>query len=1766
MVKISYKKIGVGRSAWLVLCLFITFSGVNTLNAQVINGNNWYFGNSQNAILFKKSNNDFALDDMQATPYGRGGSVVISSEVDGNTIFYSDGVNIYDATHQTILNGTGLSGDSSINQATVAAPRPGSANNREWLIFTNSGSAGVNEIQYTRVNSTFSGNAMPGQPVLGEVIPTEKNVSTGLVNPAPGMLMVRSSSDPTNFWLISENNVTREFQVTLIDAGLTLVTQTFPNPGPLITAESFSAVQISSDTVRIAVSPQEANANIQLWTLDISIGNPESGMMTFERTLTNTGNSDDVSPAIYDTEWSADGSKLYISRQGSTGNTANLFQVDFNDSLENVNSILSTPVFRSFGLKLGPNDTLYHLYQPTAAAPIELGAVNQPRQTFDSTAYDLQPSPGTFFNGLQFPSQAIPNMSTLGAVVFAFEDACFGSSTKFTPKVDIPPAFYFWDFGDGSTSFSHSPVHTYGAAGTFTVMLSVFLNGATDTFSQTVNIIDPMLMVDIFPDSTICPGQIVVLDPMPDPATSAVSYTWSTGETTPTIDVDSTGTYWVSVQSSAIDPNTGLPSGCMAFDEVMILVYGDTVQASNQWYFGDKAGIDFNETPPLALTDGESQSPEAAATISDIDGELLFYTNGTTVYNKEHTRMFNGDNIGGDSTSAQGALIVQLPDDETIFYIFMTDPAWGDQTFDLNYAMVDMKLDTARGGVILKDRPVYFRSTERLTASSPGGNLVWLLSHEFGNNTFRAYPIDTTGIRAPRLSSVGTRLSSATEGHSRNSMKLSADVSKVAMTIAGAENFVEVFDFVDSVGEVTNPLKINIGEPAPAEIYGVEWSSDNQKLYVTTRGGGNSKLLQFDVDTTDVATIEASKFEVANDAQEFGQIQTGPNGVIYMAVDGAGALGTINSPNADDAGVGFVLAGFDLAGQTSTLGLPNFVQNQSQPPPGPSLTVGPGCRGQVINMSANGTSNIDTYEWIFGDGQGTGPMAPMDTSHVYNLPGDYTVQVRITNVCGLDTLLSQAITINVDIPRPTVPGVSALCDDTLILDAYEGSPQLALPTFIYNWSTGDTTQTVSITVPSTLTVSVTDRATGCVSDTVTVLVGDGRPQVDLGPPMTLCQDVAFGPLDAGNPGASYAWTINGTNSGSGRFQNVNSSVAGVFDYEVAVTDPITGCIGRSTLNITVNEEPQISLTTVATLACGASDGSINLTFTSSGNFDYDVISGGAGSTSVMAGSFSGPGSINIPGLAAGNYSVTATNQVTGCSNTISANINDGNTQFLATLTPVPGCSTTGNVSDLGDLTLNLTDNGGGLPSTFDYELIDNAGVTVQSGSSTAAALPLSLTDLDSGVYNIVVTRTAPGLPCVQTAQVTLDELPPANIIVDPIYNFCGGQGTIPATVTPGASLTWTLPDGSTAVVNSLVTTQSGTHTVRSTGAGLCDRVETVEVIISNDPVVTIDVSGDLCDGMLTLTASSDDPVAANSFIWGSTDSNNGAIGSSIVVMQSGTFTVTPRNQSTGCLANTSIDVLVEPVLELFITSDPDCDNNPNVFLIAESNITADVVFEWIDPAGNILPDTTATISVTESGTYTARVIRRVSGCDASALFNIIVEPIDDADLILPIRAVICPLDASTASTTLDAGVFNTYEWRLLPDETVISRSQILTVNTEGRYEVTLFNGFTCTRDVIDVVEDCTPRIFAPNAFTPNGDGINDNFFVFSNPFVTDFEIWIHNRWGELVFQADNIDFRWDGEFRGEMGTVGTYAYVVRFRSTVEELGELEQHGAVTLIR
>lgn len=115
---------------------------------------------------------------------------------------------------------------------------------------------------------------------------------------------------------------------------------------------------------------------------------------------------------------------------------------------------------------------------------------------------------------------------------------------------------------------------------------------------------------------------------------------------------------------------------------VLILFYGATCLSqgeANVWYFGENAGLDFNNGAPVAITNGQLVTDEGCATISNATGQLLFYTDGVTVYNRNHSIMLNGTGLLGHASSTQSATIIPQPGTTHLYYIF-TDCADAPET------------------------------------------------------------------------------------------------------------------------------------------------------------------------------------------------------------------------------------------------------------------------------------------------------------------------------------------------------------------------------------------------------------------------------------------------------------------------------------------------------------------------------------------------------------------------------------------------------------------------------------------------------------------------------------------------------------------------------------------------------------------------------------------------------------------------------------------------------------------------------------------------------------------------------------------------------------------------------------------------------------------------------------------------------------------------------------------------------------------------------
>ncbi|SDH73992.1 T9SS type B sorting domain-containing protein [Winogradskyella thalassocola] len=385
------------------------------------------------------------------------------------------------------------------------------------------------------------------------------------------------------------------------------------------------------------------------------------------------------------------------------------------------------------------------------------------------------------------------------------------------------------------------------------------------------------------------------------------------------------------------------------------------------WYFGQNAGLQFNaETGTVtAITNGQIRTLEGCTSIADSDGNLLFYSDGRTVWNRNHQIMANGNYFGGtgllgDPSSTSSGLIVPKPEDPNKYYIFTVDEPHqnnastypnqfpgpyvegttvpqDDDGFNngFNYTLIDMTLNGGLGDVDVSEKNIHlvtydpnipieiqYKSSEKITAvRAEDCSSFWVITH-FGDK-FYAFKIDTNGVQStPIISQVGPYI--PIEGFRRNSLgyiKTSPDASKLVAanfgeaTLAGgnAPGNVFLYDFNNETGTVTNPLELYSSQNGNSP-YGVEFSAESKKVYATlsegASGDGTSQILQWDLESIDILnsqqTIHSSNNVTA------GALQLGIDRRIYRAnlsYNGhptiSKYLGVINNPEADGLAVNY---------------------------------------------------------------------------------------------------------------------------------------------------------------------------------------------------------------------------------------------------------------------------------------------------------------------------------------------------------------------------------------------------------------------------------------------------------------------------------------------------------------------------------------------------------------------------------------------------------------------------------------------------------------------------------------------------------------------------------------------------------------------------------------------------------------------------------------------------------------------------------------------
>ena len=331
--------------------------------------------------------------------------------------------------------------------------------------------------------------------------------------------------------------------------------------------------------------------------------------------------------------------------------------------------------------------------------------------------------------------------------------------------------------------------------------------------------------------------------------------------------------------------------------------------------------------------------------------------------------------------------------------------------------------------------------------------------------------------------------------------------------------------------------------------------------------------------------------------------------------------------------------------------------------------------------------------------------------------------------------------------------------------------------------------------------------------------------------------------------------------------------------------------------------------------------------------------------------------------------------------------------------------------------------------------------------------------------------------------------------------------------------------------------QPGIYWVSTSNLQGCSNRDTILAIASTPYSVTLGPDTTYCTtGSNVLRAVTSIPIAK--FVW-----SNNTTADNLPITAPGNYWVETVNAA-GCKVRDTILVT---------------ENNINTFELPADSSICDLIFLQLNlqpPAGAIITWNDGSIGNIKNlvpGNYSIQANYR--GCIKSSDIIVGMKPLPRINLGRDTS--ICfgftvPLSVSYPGAT--------YLW------SNGRKDSNITIGAEGKYWVqTMLNGCTY-RDTLELkTRDCACEVKVPNAFSPNGDGVNDFFVPVIKCFPQRYQLSIFNRYGQLIFDTRSYTHRWDGKLNGNVVAIGTYYYIITFYN--ENLKKDEKYpGSITLLR
>lgn len=1013
---------------------------------------------------------------------------------------------------------------------------------------------------------------------------------------------------------------------------------------------------------------------------------------------------------------------------------------------------------------------------------------------------------------------------------------------------------------------------------------------------------------------------------------------------------------------------------------ILILLFGTPAEAQTcastssnafewpshrNWFLGNQAGtgVIFNTQTGTTVTSGNAGVPttayEGTTTVSDDNGDLLFYANGRLLWTGtgagttlEYNGLLTGNENGGSNgnglqgSASQGIITVKHPLTPDVYHVFTTDDALTN-TVGLHHY-------TFNGGGTLLSGPTRigtYRTGESIAATSHANGLdLWVSVLETNSDRIHTYLIDCDGLNStPVTSSIGPTITDANTEVGGVAFSWDGNCFAVGHPVYGPNTRLTLYRFNNTTGAMFDRQNITVtGFP-----YDVVFSPNNERVYISNKNG---QLAYVDITTWNAATILGT-YQNTGIATAFSSLEIGADGSLYVAhgQPGGGALRRVN----ENVNSTTTFSTSNVAGTTgeSHLGLPTmFIPPAEEPIIDPQGDL---CDSDSpVDLSTNWMCSGADAEG--GVGVYSGPGITNAANGTFD-PGTAGVGNHriIFTYCSVDDTIFIEVT-GCACPDTSIADIAPICVDA--------TTDLSTAQVTAEAGTWSITSSPAGTSPAVITGGTTFDATGadagdyvvrftlnsptggCPSFAQRTLTVNPLPVVNIGN-QSICNgdpDVTF---DAGNAGMGYVWSPGGETS-----QTITTSTANA--YSVTVTSG-AGCSASDGATLTVHDLPTITAIGGATICPGASVG----------------LTAGGGNTYVWtpAAGLNDATSATPTATPAG----TTTYTVTGTD----GNLCENTAQTTVTISPNPAATIdpAGPIC-IGD-TVELNASSSIAGSTFTWK--DPTGTLSNASVSNPDAFPTTTT-----TYEVVVESPI-GCKDSTTREVVVNSLPVVDLTNDTI---CDGDPAVTFDAgNAGAGFLWA-PGGETS--RTINANTAGEYKVTVTVGG-CSASDSAELVVNALPIITATGGATICPGeSVGLTAGGGD-----TYVWSPAAGLDDATSATPIATPAGTtiYTVTGTDGNL-CenTAQTTVTLASAPIAGIDPVN-PLCTGD-TVLLNATSTVVGST-FTWKDPSLT-LSDTginnPEAFPITNT-TYEV-VVETLNGCKDSVTIDLVVNPLPVVDV------------------------------------------------------------------------------------------------------------------------------------------------------------------------